>query len=95
MTNEEKILDMLGELLQRVTKIEQTQETMSERLIRVEVTQENMVLPNLQLLAEGHSTIQEQIRNLSVIDRLQDDVSTLKSAVRFLTQKIEQLESAM
>lgn len=95
MTNEEKILDMLGELLQRVTKIEETQETMSERLIRVEVTQENMVLPNLQLLAEGHSTIQEQIRNLSVIDRLQDDVSTLKSAVRFLTQKIEQLESAM
>lgn len=86
---------MLGELLQRVTKIEETQETMSERLIRVEVTQENMVLPNLQLLAEGHSTIQEQIRNLSVIDRLQDDVSTLKSAVRFLTQKIEQLESAM
>lgn len=66
-----------------------------EELTKVAVTQENVVIPNIQLLAEGHITIQEQIKNISVIDRLQDDVATLKNAVRFLSQKIEQMEKAM
>lgn len=80
---------------QRLEGLEADVAEIKTTVAKVAVTQENVVLPRIQLLAEGHTTIQEQIRNLSVIDRLQDDVSTLKSAVRMLTQEIEELKSAM
>ena len=62
------------------------------RVTKIEVTQENVILPRLQTLAEGQEALHEQIRRLSVIDRLQDDVITLKSAVRYLSEKVEKLE---
>ena len=68
---------------------------MKTTLTRVAVTQENVVLPKLQLLAEGHVTLQEQIKRLSVIDSMQDDISTLKTAVRYLSQELEKMKSAM
>ncbi len=80
---------------QRLEGLEADVAEIKTTVAKVAVTQENVVLPRIQLLAEGHTTIQEQIRNLSVIDRLQDDVSTLKSAVRMLTQEIEELKAAM
>ncbi len=95
MDKQDKILEMLEKLTMEVNQIHTEQTEMSSVLKKVAVTQENVVLPRIQLLAEGHTTIQEQIRNLSVIDRLQDDVSTLKSAVRMLTQEIEELKAAM
>ena len=95
MDKQDKILEMLEKLTMEVNQIHTEQTEMSNVLKKVAVTQENIVLPRIQLLAEGHTTIQEQIRNLSVIDRLQDDVSTLKSAVRMLTQEIEELKAAM
>ncbi|MEG1880397.1 MAG: hypothetical protein RR145_03665 [Oscillospiraceae bacterium] len=116
MTNEEKILQLLGTLVDRQDQtddkltqmqgsITQIQGDISEmkvdiselkrRVTKIEITQENVVLPHIQLLAEGHTTIQGQIRKLSVIDSLQDDVSTLKSAVRFLSEEIQQMKNAM
>lgn len=62
------------------------------RLTKIELTQENNIIPHIQLLSEGQVTIQNQIKNLSVIDSLKDDVSTLKSAVRYLSEKVEKLE---
>ena len=95
MDKQDKILEMLEKLTTEVNQIHTEQTKMRDELKKVSVTQENIVLSRLQLLAEGHTGIREQIRNLSVIDRLQDDVSTLKSAVRMLTQEIEELKSAM
>lgn len=95
MNNEEKILGILVQLQNDMSEMREEQRSMREELTRVAVTQENVVIPNIQLLAEGQITIQDQIKNLSVIDRLQDDVATLKTAVRFLSQKVEQLEKAM
>lgn len=68
---------------------------MNQRLRKVEVTQETTIMSRLQLLAEGQTTIQEQIRQISVIDRMEDDIATLKNAVRYLSDKVEKLESAM
>ncbi|PWL41357.1 MAG: hypothetical protein DBY45_10100 [Clostridiales bacterium] len=109
MNNEEKILGILVQLQndmsemreeqrsmrEDISSLHDEQRSMREELTKVAVTQENVVIPNIQLLAEGQITIQDQIKNLSVIDRLQDDVATLKTAVRFLSQKVEQLEKAM
>ena len=68
---------------------------MNQRLRKVEVTQETAVVGSLQLLAEGHITIQNQIKGLSVIDSMQDDIATLKNAVRFLSDKVEKMEVKM
>lgn len=109
MNNEEKIIQMLTEMVQTMTKtnekvndIETRTSGMEGQLIsietritNIEVTQENTVVPQIQLLAEGHATIQNQIRNISVIDQLQDDISILKSAVSFLSHELADMKKAM
>lgn len=101
MNNEEKILEILeqhSELLTTirtdVADLKTDVADLKERMVRVEVTQENMVLPQLQLLAEGQSEIKDQIRSLSVIDRMQDDIFVLKAAVRQLSSELEDLKKA-
>lgn len=95
MNNEEKILAILSQMQTDFSQMRADIEELKERTTRIEITQENVVLPRIQLLAEGHTIIQEQIKRLSVIDSMQDDIATLKTAVRFLSQKVEQLEKAM
>ena len=102
MTNEEKILQAIVQLSSDMADMKTEMADMKSdladmktTLTRVAVTQENVVLPKLQLLAEGHVTLQEQIKRLSVIDSMQDDISTLKTAVRYLSQELEKMKSAM
>ena len=95
MTNEEKILQRLDQLTAEMAGMKSEMSEMKTTLTRVAVTQENVVLPKLQLLAEGHVTLQEQIKRMSVIDSMQDDISTLKTAVRYLSQELEKMKSAM
>ena len=101
MNNEEKILHLLEQVIDEqksmrsdLTDMRSDLTDMRTELTRVAVTQENIVLPQLQLLFEGQVTIQEQIKNISVIDRMQDDISILKAAVKHLTTEVEALRSA-
>lgn len=109
MNNEEKIIQMLTEMVQTMTKTNEKVNdigartsgmegqliSIETRITNIEVTQENIVVPQIQLLAEGHATIQNQIRNISVIDQLQDDISILKSAVSFLSHELADMKKAM
>lgn len=94
MNNEEKILEILEQHSELLNTIQTDVADLKERMVRVEVTQENMVLPQLQLLAEGQSELKDQIRSLSVIDRMQDDIFVLKAAVRQLSSQLEDLKKA-
>lgn len=109
MNNEEKILEILSQIQKDQSEMKNDifglkvdmsdmkteMADMNQRLRKVEVTQETTIMSRLQLLAEGQTTIQEQIRQISVIDRMEDDIATLKNAVRYLSDKVEKLESAM
>lgn len=102
MNNEEKILEILAQMQGDmasmkgdIADLKSNQESMQTTLTRVAVTQENVVLPKIQLLAEGHTAIQEQIRHISVIDRMEDDISTLKAAVKYLSSELEHMKQAM
>ena len=95
LLNEVKAINTKVDRLETKTdKLEGSVSKLEDDMRFVRITQENKVLPQLQLLFEGQGTIQKQIKNISVIGEMQDDISTLKSAIRYLTQELESLKSA-
>ena len=108
MNNEEKILSMLEELTAKVDRLESGQAElrgaqaemrsdlaeMRETLTRVAVTQENIVLPRLDTLAEGHKHLLDTLASKSRVEALEDDVSTLKTVVKSMSQRLAALEKA-
>lgn len=55
---------------------------------------ETAVMPNFQLLAEGHQTLLETLAPKSRVDNLEDDVVFLKSVVKSLMQEVSELKKA-
>ncbi len=109
MNNEEKILQMLTQMQEDITalkqgqaelqqgqaELQQGQASIEKRVTKIQLTQENTIIPAIQILKEGQLTIQNQIKKLSVIDAMQDDIATLKSAVKFLSQELDKIQKAM
>lgn len=109
MNNEEKILQMLTHLTERqdttekmltqmqedISGLKHGQKKLREDVTKIQLTQENTIIPSIQILKEGQLTIQNQIKKLSVIDAMQDDIATLKSAVKFLSQELDKIQKAM
>ncbi len=108
MNNEEKILAMLEKHDAMLEKLIQTQDEHSDLLQRhsdslaelqkiatkVAITQENVVLPRLNLLAEGHQTLMDTLAPKNRVEALEDDIAVLKMAVKTLSQKVSELEQA-
>ena len=95
MNNEERILEMLEQLAIGQHEMKQDVSSLKEHVTKMEITQENIIIPQLHLLAEGHTAIQNQIKRLSVIDAMQDDIATLKTAVKYLSGELEKIQEAM
>ncbi len=55
---------------------------------------EEAIIPQLQLLAEGHQTLLETLAPKSRVDNLEDDVVFLKSIVKSLMQEVADLKKA-
>lgn len=101
MNNEEKILSILekhGEMFEQINaRMDEMQANMGEMqktLTCVAVTQENVVLPKLQLLAEGHDTLLNTLARKERVEALEDDVALLKTVIKAMSQRIEKLEKA-
>lgn len=69
--------------------------SLGDTVAKVAVTQENVVLPRLEALAEGHKTITEKLVSRSRIDEMQEEIDFLKAVVKANTQQINDLKSAM
>ena len=67
---------------------------MDERLRRVELTQENLVLPQLRLLAEGHDALLTQTVPVRRMEAVESDVDMLKTVVHVHSQDIRALKKA-
>lgn len=80
MTNEEKILSILGEIKQDVTEI------------KLDI--ENRIDPQLQALAEGQKTILETVTSKSRVEQLQEEVDFLKTVIRSLSRDVAELKKA-
>ena len=108
MNNEEKILEMLtsltetvnkhGELLakqgEQLAQINDRLEELDARSLRSAVMLENQVLPQLQLLYEGQVTLQQTLAPKERVEVLEDDVITLKTVVKSISNRLAALEKA-
>lgn len=108
MNNEEKILAILekhSEMFEQLTsRMDQLQEDqrqmrsdmsqMQATLTCVAVTQENVVIPQIKLLAEGHDLLLQKLARKERVEALEDDVALLKTVIKAMSQRIEILENA-
>lgn len=108
MNNEEKILSMLeamktdlaavkseqAAMRSELTDIKTEQASMSELLQKVAVTQEAVVLPRLDLLAEGYTHLAETLAGKSRVEKLEDEVDFLKTVVKALSKDVAELKKA-
>ena len=101
MNNEEKILAMLEKLTEEVGRqgdlLEKHSEMLEEidgRSLRSAVMLENQVLPQLQLLYEGQVTLQQTLAPKERVEVLEDDVITLKTVVKSISNRLAALEKA-
>ena len=95
MNNEEKIIEILAQMQADMSFMQEDISEAKTHVLKLETTQENSILPKFQPLAEGQATIQRQIKNLSVVDRMQQDIDTLKAAVCYLSNELNALKAAM
>lgn len=115
MNNEEKILQMLGEMRTEqagmraelaemrsglaemrsgLAEMKAEQAEMRDLLQKVAVTQEAVVLPRLDLLAEGHAHLADTLAPKSRVEALEDDVSFMKTVIKALSQEVAELKKA-
>lgn len=80
MNHEEKMISMLEEI--------------NQRLVSVEVAQENILIPQIQALAEGQKTILETLAPKSRVEALEEEVELLKSIIKMHTNQINDLKKA-
>lgn len=70
---------------------------LKQRVAEVAITQENVVLPGLQALAEGHRDILDKLAELtpkSRTEQLEEDMAIMKSAFRALSHEVAELKKA-
>ncbi len=80
MNHEEKMISMLEEI--------------NQRLVSVEVAQENILIPQIQALAEGQKTILDTLAPKSRVEALEEEVELLKSIIKMHTNQINDLKKA-
>ena len=85
---------MLEKLNTTVEKHDQMLNEMQETITRVALTQENVVLPQLKLLVEGHNTLLETLAPKDRVEALEDDVAFMKSVINAMGQEIAELKAS-
>ena len=78
MNHEEKMISMLEEI--------------NQRLVSVEVAQENILIPQIQVLAEGQKTILETLAPKSKVEALEEEVEL--RIIKMHTNQINDLKKA-
>lgn len=70
-------------------------DALEQRATKTEVILENRVMPQLQLLAEGHTALAERLDRMDETYARKEDVEVLKLAVRHHTEEIREIKTAM
>lgn len=88
------ISERLDQMDRRMDQMQADLSDLRTTVTRVAVTQENTVIPQLKLLAEGHETLLNTLARKDRVEALEDDVALLKTVVKAMSQRIAELEKA-
>lgn len=95
---DEKDLQAIAQLIAPIQKsVAAIQEELTEVhdiATKVAVTQEGIVLPRLDLLAEGHTHLADTLAPKSRVEALEEELAFMKSAFRLLSQEVAELKKA-
>lgn len=101
MNNEEKILEILvqiqadqAQMKEEISGMKGDISDLRTTVTRVAVTQENVVIPQIKLLAEGHELLLQKLARKERVEALEDDVALLKTVVKTMSERITELEKA-
>ena len=94
MNNEEKILSMLETITQDVSDLKTDVSDLKERVTKIEITQENIIVPNIQTMAEAISSINKKLITRDEIDGMKEEIAFLKDIIRMHTSQINDLKKA-
>lgn len=92
MNSEEKILEMLSQMQTDISGLKGDISELQKNVTRVALTQENIVLPQIKLLAEGHETLLNTLAPKSRTEALEEDMALMKAAFKAMSQRIAELE---
>ena len=91
LASHSEMLESHGEMLESHGEM---LENLTTRVTKIELTQENVILPGLQALAEGQETLRQTLCSRERAERLETDVDLLKTAVRGLFRDVQELKKA-
>ena len=80
-------MDKLDLILEKLEKLE-------SEVVKTNLTIENEVKPQINLLAEGQSTLLSKLAPRSEVEDLREEVEFLKSVVRTHEREIQELKKA-
>ena len=101
MNNEEKILEILTQIQEEQKQMREEQKQMreeqkqmQENIHRINARLDFDVEKRIDAINEGIDAILEAVVPKSRVERLEDDVIILKTAVKMLTQEVSELKKA-
>ena len=90
----ERIDKKFDKIDRRFEQIDQKVEQMNTALAKLQINQEGIIMPRLDLLFEGHTSILEKMQHDTRLQQIQDRVDTLESAVKYLSTELKHLKKA-
>ena len=93
MNNEEKILELLTEMRSEMAKMQDTL-AVDQRSVRTQVLLETEFSDKLQLLYDGQVLLQQTLAPKERVEVLEEEVITLKTTVKMISNRLSVLEKA-
>lgn len=94
MNNEEKILELLTEMRSEMAKMQDTLAKVDQRSVRTQVLLETECSDKLQLLYDGQVLLQQTLAPKERVEVLEEEVITLKTTVKMISNRLSVLEKA-
>ena len=79
---------------EQLAQMNERMEELDDRSLRSAVMLENQVLPQLRLLYEGQVNLQQTLAPKERVEVLEDEVITIKSALKAMSHRLAALEKA-
>ena len=87
-------MDKLDLILEKLEKLDSEVSGLKTEVVKTNLTIENEIKPQINLLAEGQSTLLAKLAPRSEVEDLREEVEFLKSVVRNHEREIQELKKA-